>query len=705
MEESRTSLRLQGGAKAVAPVLFLIAAMSLLWCGYHERWTAEAWRIPIGYHGDSLWGMASAKATAAGELSAVHKQPKSLGAPFGANWNDYPTVEESLVAVWALLVSAFGVYAGSNAFNLLGHIAAALSFYFVGRELGYARIWSVVGALLFALSHYAFYRGLAHVGLVYYWHIPLGLLVVYWCFRDEHLADNARKLNISVLVAISCGAQNPYYSGMFLQLLGAVAVLLLVRTRSWRRVVLPIAFGTITVATFASMNLETMAYRAVHGPNPDVVIRSYRELELYALKPIEMLLPRWHSLTALQTWARDAYYNRAFFIGEGGSPYLGWIALATVAVLVARTAGQIARPGNRSVPLHVWVLLWLLVFSAVGGINGLIGTTGMILFRASNRYSIFILAVILLFAVRELSRVSRTWPIAARIGCAVVLLGVGFYDQVPPRQWHQLTSDIRRMMAADEEAAVALESALPPGAMVFQLPVIDFPESPAVGVLSDYELFRPYLHSTQLRFSYGTFKGRYRSRWQKDTAQVGLPQMLHQLESYGFHVVLIHRNGYADKGAALLDGFQRLGRTTVLVDSREYLAITLQPQSVPDIPPEFREGWFALEGSSEYNLRWSAGDATVVLTNPASRPKTVQLNFALSTLQPRHVKVSAATTTLFDGDLYPLVPGVGVEQRISLPPGPTVIRFVTDTPAREPGNSDGRKLAFGLVNFSVRYLD
>lgn len=701
MENRRSSRRLAEYAQAAAPVILLVAIVSLLWCSHQNRWTLEAWRTPIGYHGDSWWGMASAKATASGELSAVWKEPRSLGAPFGANWNDYPSVEEVLVIIWAFLVSTFGLYAGSNAFNLLGHLLAALGFYFAGRQFGYDRIWSVVGATLFSLSHYAFFRGLAHVGLVYYWHIPLGILVAYWCFRDERLAEDRRKLIICVLVAICFGAQNPYYSGMFLQFLGAVFVLLLIQRRPWQRAVLPIAFGTITVATFASMNLETMAYRAMHGPNPGAVVRSYGELELYALKPIELLLPRWHSITPLQTWARDVYYGRAFFIGEGGAPYLGWIAIATLALLFIYVLRRIALRGGEPLPLHLWALLWLVAFSIAGGVNGLVGTTGLILFRASNRYSIFMLAVVLLFLVRELTRVSRTWPATVRAACALPLIAIGFYDQVPPTQWHQLTSSIRQMLTADKEAMAHLERRLRPDAMVFQLPVIDFPESPPVGSLSDYELFRPYLNTSNLRFSYGSGKGRYRSGWQRDTEQIGLPKMLNQLEKYGFSAVLIHKKGYADKGAALRDGFEGLNRADVIVNSPEYLAIALQPKSVPDVPPEFGQGWFSLEGNSAQNMRWSSGNATIMLTNPTNKPKTVQITFALTTLQPRQLRISTSTAVLFDGHLDPGPPVTGVEQTISLPPGRTALEFVTDTPAEEPGNGDGRKLAFAIVNFDL----
>ena len=44
--------------------------------------------------------------------------------------------------------------------------------------------------------------------------------------------------------------------------------------------------------------------------------------------------------------------------------------------------------------------------------------------------------------------------------------------------------------------------------MIFQMPYRPFPEAPALGAIADYDLFRGYLHSDDLRWSYGIVKGR-----------------------------------------------------------------------------------------------------------------------------------------------------------------------------------------------------
>ena len=164
-------------------VLGLVLVVTLLWCANYHRWTAEAWQAPISYSGDTWWGMAGAKAFADGEIGLWDKSPVSLGAPFRGNWNDYPSIEELLIAWWGLLVRMFGIFLGSNLVLLVAHLLALLSFYFVCRRLHYSALFSAVGAVVFACSRFSFARSLHHLGLTYYWHIPLGILVVRYCFE------------------------------------------------------------------------------------------------------------------------------------------------------------------------------------------------------------------------------------------------------------------------------------------------------------------------------------------------------------------------------------------------------------------------------------------------------------------------------------------------------------------------------------------
>jgi phosphoglycerol transferase len=244
------------------------------------------------------------------------------------------------------------------------------------------------------------------------------------------------------------------------------------------------------------------------------------------------------------------------------------------------------RGREKDVPIEAWWVLWIVLMFTTGGLNALFAaTTGFTMFRGGCRYSIVILAITLLWAARRLSAMqaeaetksgdiatARLWMAGAAVLCALI-----FWDQVPRAPTEELRATIDRQVAADREFTEKMEAALPDGAMVFQMPVMDFPESPIPGV-PPYDHFRPYLFSKHLRFSFGTHKGREREKWQPAVQgkffegasldqQAGKIQFneanariaVDELKRLGFSAIYINRNGFPDRGKGLEEALLDLG--------------------------------------------------------------------------------------------------------------------------------------------------
>jgi hypothetical protein len=209
------------------------------------------------------------------------------------------------------------------------------------------------------------------------------------------------------------------------------------------------------------------------------------------------------------------------------------------------------------------------------------------MFRTGARYSVVILAITLLWAARRLTtlateadaREPAPGTSQLRTAAAAVLCGIILWDQVPRAPTREEIMAIERQVAADREFAEKMEGSLPGGAMVFQLPVMEFPESPMQGV-PPYDHFRPYVFSTRLRFSFGTHKGRDRDTWQAALQaklfegasvdrQAGRIELnvanariaVEELERLGFSAVYINRNGFPDRGECLENALRELGYT------------------------------------------------------------------------------------------------------------------------------------------------
>lgn len=696
-----------------APLLvLLLVVVAFVWSRHYDRRNWHSLEVPINYvggryldmvfTGDGLWGMTFAKLAAAGEAPPLMpKYPTSIGAPFPANWNDWPTFEEPMNIWWALLVRAFGVFTGSNLATLSAHLLAAATFYAVCRYLGYHQFLSFAGAALFALSRYAFWRNLPNLAMTFYWHLPLGLLVLWWCIRERSILGQRKKLLFCFAVAVIFGSHMPYYSGMFLQLLFWAALYCWFRWRDWQRVLLPVGIGAALFGSIVLMNVDTFYSWYRHGgPNAAAAPRMYFDVERYALKPVELFLPLSHSLASFAEWADKSYYKVTMIPTEQGSAYIGIVAMFGLALLLGKVIVAVARRDLRAIPPHFWALCLISGFAVLGGLNGIIGLAGFRFFRAGNRYSILIFTVLLLYLVKQLNFQTRRYS-GITTGCiSLSLLALGIYDQVPPRSLAHAKA-VQRAWREDEALVKTMEEQLAPGSMIFQLPVHDFPEAYLIGKEDDYEQFRPYLHTDSFRFSYGDIKGRYQSRWQKEADLLGTSEMAKLLERYGFSAVIIDREAYSDRGAWLLNSFRGVAGMRVLSRSRNWICLTLNAARRPELPPVFADGWSPLGGVYGDSKRWIAGRANVLLQNVGQKERNIRLSFGILASSPRTFAVAADGETLLerrvvaDGTAHPL------ELAITLKPGDNIVQFMVDNDNESGQNPDPRTAAFAVTNFRI----
>jgi len=121
--------------------------------------------------------------------------------------------------------------------------------------------------------------------------------------------------------------------------------------------------------------------------------------------------------------------------------------------------------------------------------------------------------------------------------------------------------------------------------MLFMLPAVDFPES-GVNRFGGYEHFRPFHYSTQVRYSFGSNKGRPEADWQHSVAELPATEMLEALESYGFSGILLNRRGYKDNAQSILNDFTAAEHPITFEQGKEneWVFIRLNPVANPQFP-------------------------------------------------------------------------------------------------------------------------
>ncbi len=686
----------------------ILAVVSLCWCHSCGRFTAKSWSQPLVYSADGYFVLSYIKA--ASEFNYVpfcYKTVDRLGAPYQANWNDYPFYEQILIFGLGMVARKFGLFPATNVAVLLSFLTSAAAFYACCRLFRYRREWAAAGAVIFAFAWYNTNRGLGHLLLSYSYVVPLAVVSAMLLTASRRLKPRQPFFWFCVVVAFLMGLSNPYHFNMWLQF---VCLGLAVRWLQERRrpPLAAVAVPIVGVLGFLSAHIDTFAYQWVHGANPAAVPRAFFQLELYALRPIELLLPPPNYRIAFIADISKTYGLSVKFPGEMFSAYLGVVALVALLWLTGEFVVRVlkVRRRPRRLPLYAPFCLWVVLYSVHGGVNSVLGLGGIYYFRGANRYSIFISALCLLFLVARMSRIVRGWNRFASYALALGLVALALADQLPPPPPPGDVEAIQKAVDNDRAFGRALEASLPHGAMVFETPPIKFPEAGPVGDLGEYEQLRPFLHTTTLRFSFGSDQGRPREEWQQELGKGTLEQDLSDLERYGFSGVLIFRKGFPNNGQPLIDYLVRIGQTNLIEDAaHEQVCFLLQPSAHPELPHSddaaqiiFKRGFLELtETATNGVIHWTRGNGSICFINETGSNCAFHLTCLILSASNRRVRLEQNGLTLWNKDLI-ANQAQQVDMMINARRGANTIHLKTDQSPVTPDNKNFPRVAIGVMN-------
>lgn len=669
---------------------------TLVWVEHYDRWTPASWLIPTDYSGDTLEILARIEAAAEGDMTPLHPQIVTrLGAPFGANWSAYPSSD--LLLLWTLgkLARVTGVYPAANLALLLAAVSSALAFYGCARWLRARWEWAFAGALLFAFTFQTFHRGLPHLLLQFSWTTPLALLACGLVATSRRLRWRGWSGAFCAGTAAIIGVGNPYALFLFLQLLGWALIAQWLGPR--RRENLVAAVVAMAVAGLAFVVVESHVWLFTTDPTAtSPLARNYGGTEQYALKPLELFVP-----PAGHRWEALAFFGKRYLRwsdwrgGEAFAPYLGIVGIVGFAWLTVAVLRAVLR--RRRVPAVALPAGWVLAFASVGGVTNIMAFfTGLVVFRATNRFSIFLSAIVLLFLV---SRMTRWWhgrPAWLSVAAAALVTLAGLTDQLPRAPGLERQERIARRIESDRDLGRRLEQALPRGAMVFQLPVVMFPEAVPVNQLGAYEHFRPYLSTRALRFSFGPLRGRSRGRWQRDAEGLPTEEFVRRLERSGFAALYFNRRGFADRGARLLRELAAVGRTRRIEGAiGEQICVLLEPSAQPELPLArsltFGQGWNNVRPGEP---RWAFGPAVLSYFNPYPHPVRASVRLVMSGVNQRRVTLRVNGIDALSRQLDSRRQEVLLQ--LALQPGVNHVEVDSDEPAVRVSDAPGQLRAIAV---------
>lgn len=558
-----------------AVVAAVVVALALSFWGFSLGSDA----IPFTYRSDGLLHSLSFKAiTDTGQATVIER----LGAPGSLVTLDFPGADALFTAeVWVITRFVRDWAVALNLFALLTYPLIGLTAAWALRRMGFRRSTSAVFAMLYAFLPYHQARLPVHLYLSAYFAVPLVIALACELLREGSGPEDAageeaaskpsrRVLGVPVWalpVVIILGMTGVYYA-----FFGAIVILFAGLVSAYRSRRLAASFGALACAAIVAITaavqvIPNIAFEREHGRSELVSARQPFEADVYGLRLILTGLPAAGHRVDRLAEAREQYrqdmesFGWDFSQAETDSA-LGVTGFVGLLLLLLWMATGAVRPPPGPIAVRLAVLAAAVVFlGTVGGVGEMLAYAVIPQIRVYARIVVF-LGFLALSAVAVL--VERGTAAASGHGggaslrrpalrylALALLLAFGLWDQTAP----SVVPDraiIRAQWDSDRAYVRDMERALPAGAAVFQLPYIAFPEGATTEQTEPYDPLRLYLASTDLRFSFGAFRGRDADQWQERVSALRVPGMLKALEEEGFAGLSIDRDGYED-GAARLE--------------------------------------------------------------------------------------------------------------------------------------------------------
>jgi hypothetical protein len=722
---------------AVALCLIIVTCVMKLWRA--DPRTAFEYGGDALFHGTVIKGIID---------NGWYLQNNLTGMPGGSEMFYFPMADN----LHFLLIKLFSFFTSDyalifNFYFLLTFPLTTISSLYVFRHFKISYLIALLGSLLYTFLPYHFFRNQHHLPLAGYYIVPLMVMVVLWALSGRLLTNHDEsnkgglRLNLLskrfiasvVICLLTASGGHGYYAFFacfFLLIAGVPAAFF---RKSARHLIISLLLVAVVFGGLVINLLPNMIYIRSHGKSTTVE-RGTGEAESYGLKITQLLLPiDGHRIAALAQ-LKEKYNSAAPLVNENRNATLGVVGSVGFLVLLGwllfwkPAAGQMPADDEPSTLLSHLSLLNIsgVLLATIGGFASLFALLISPQLRCYNRVSIYLgffslFAVMLLLEnLRRRTNFGRR-PIIFQASLGLILL-LGILDQTGPGVYFvpHYAAFISES-ASDADFVKRIEATVPPGVMIFQLPYVPFPENPPVNQMQDYEHFRPYLHSKNLRWSYGAIKERKTATWQMATANLPADQFLEAISLAGFSGVYVDRKGYTDYGADLETKLRSLLTIEPLISTNKQMsffdlgaynsklaakyggALPSQRQlALSPLTPEWTTGCSTLEGEAELNWRWCSSAGELVINNPLDQERRVRLEMGLATGYEEPANLTLSGDLISEQVKINMNPAA-YSKMLTLPPGRHVIRFACDAKLLY-APTDGRSLVFKVMNFNLQEM-
>jgi phosphoglycerol transferase len=549
---------------------------------------------PLVYSGDALEALSMVKNIVQQDAT------ERLNTPFGYNLPEnlfWKTIHLFFYPSIVLLIKIIGVFREDpvkviNMYYIITYLMTSVAFIYAAMHLRIPSVAAVPLSLLYSFLPYHYLSGVSHLYPVSYYSVPLICLILIWVWSPDppffqKTKDSFRlilfnyKSIFSIVVLFFLLPTHNYFNffALYLALVSGISAAL------YRRSVIYLCSGILLAGLMLGSLYKEQIYASIYSVFNKEAYAEYvhqkalskqsqpisiaGDSEVYALRPVQLLLPlKEHRVEALRKLGNfHVKINR--FSGSGSSAIgilgsMGFIYLL-FALLYIREKEPLLY--NQLAILNIFAIL----LATVGGLSSLISTLSNYYLtqefplsqaRSYDRISVFIAFFCFLALTIPLKRLydkilySKSPEkrikipgvvFAVALSCAILVIGI--FDQVTHRA--ALHPSNCSEYISDKNFIDKIERVVGDGGKIFQLPFVIHHPSSGLGCINQMfyaDHLKGYIHSDDLKWTYGGDSGTFQTTWYKYTAAASVERMLTSLFLYDFDGIVIDRFGFKDGG-------------------------------------------------------------------------------------------------------------------------------------------------------------
>jgi hypothetical protein len=651
--------------------------------------------IPLGYGGDGLFHASVIK-----NFGNWNSFEERFNYPFGSDLSNGYLLSDKFLIFINLIIYKFSsnIHFSINITYIIIHLLAGIFMYSSCRLINCDKFISLLFSLSFSLTPMIFTRGIGHltVGMIFV--IPIAIIMIYSLYniKSDKILNKEKVFYFFTISILSIG--NIYYFYLSILLLFFLLLLFYFEKNYYKA---KITFFVIFIGLFIFFICNITFFTYAFSGN-SIVGRNIPSYEIYGLKLPDLFLKSgYHKISLFSEVSNKIYYDLSYIKGEPFA-FMGFVGILCFIILFFHSFIHFSKHKKFFLGNFNFQMVFVIIFSLIGGVNLVLAILDLSPARATNRYSGWILCISIIYVCFFLTKIKTKYLV---LNCknyfyySLVILTLIILDLPKPLSDQQIL-DTKTILYEDINLINYLEKKKEKIKLAI-LPHMNYPENGPIEKIIDYDPARIYINSKNIFLSYG--KNRYEDNGPRIPLgnDYDLKKSILLFKHFNYDYLILNKKGYKKETFKKNYEWLKLYFNEENIEHRDYVLFSLKTltylEEIHSI--YYLSGW----SQQEPNWRWSLSNTAdlLFLTN---NKKNRNINFKLQSFGPksRIYKIYVNNTLIQQGIINNSKKEISLSLNVNLIKENFLnLRIKVDGKKYTAGPNDKRKITFAIHDLKI----